>query len=254
MFDNLFFHHIKEIKHRFIYIIYSLILSISYCIYNWETLLYAFVKILNNSKELQKYIVLNDFIYTGVMDIFFNIIIFSLIISLIVNVPLIIFEILSFFISGCYLYEIKLYTKITLIGLIFFYVSLYIAYTEIFPSIYLFFLKMNNLNNTNLFNFNFEVHIDDIINFISKITLFSSFLSQLPIVIYVLNYLNILTSYTLFKYKKIMVFLTFIIINIIIPLDFINAFFIYLSVYFIYEISLFTITFLEINEIKLYEK
>lgn len=254
MFDNLFFHHIKEIKYRFIYIIYSLILSISYCIYNWETLLYGYIKILNDSNDLKKYVLLDHFIYTGVMDIFFNIVMFSIIISFIINVPLIIFEILSFFITGCYLHEFKLYLNVSLLSIMCFYVSLYVAYNDLFPSIYLFFLKINNLNNSILFDFNFEVHVNDIINFILKITLFSSFLSQLPIVIYILNNLNILPSSALYRFKKIIVFITFIVINIIVPLDFTNAFFIYLSIYVIYEITLFTITFLEINEQNFYEK
>ena len=254
MSDNLFFYHIKELKYRLYYILTSFIMSMCFCIYNWESILYFFIKIFNESDDIQKYIILNDFIYTGVMDIFFNMVIFSLLIGILINIPLILFHIISFFITGSYLYEIKMYIKVIMVSLILFYIFLFFTYNYILPSMYLFFIKMNSLDNSNLFNFNFEVHINDIINFIYKTTLFSSIISQLPIFMYLLHFWNFYTSYSLYKHKNIFVFFIFCIISLIIPLDFFNAFLIYLCIFILYEISLFIITFIEINEKYIYEK
>ncbi len=254
MSTNLFLIHLQELKYRFYYIIYSFLLSITYCAYNWESLFYFFIKILNVFPVIQKYLILNNFIYTGIMDIFINILFFCLVLCFLSNITLILFHIISFLITGLYTYELKLYLILSFISLSLLYITIFFTYTKMLPNIYIFFLQINELHNNNLFNFNFEIHISDLINLIYKITLFSCIISQLPIMLYIGYYLNLCNSTILQNYKNIFIFLIFLFMNLLIPLDILNAILIYLLILILYEISLFTITFLEINKIYTYEQ
>jgi len=245
---NLFIIHLKELKHRIYYIFYSLALCILYCAYNWELLLYSFIKILNENKSIKKYIILDNFMYTNVMDIFFNVILFCLIISILVNIPLLIFHILSFFVTGLYKYEFKNYLIISIFSIFCIILSILVSYKNVLPSLYAFFLNLNEIENNNLFSLNFEIHIDDIIQLIYKVTLLGLIISQLPLLIYLLYFLNFCGIGTLLKLKNIIILLMFSLINLMMPLDLLNAIFTYITIMLLYELSIFTIIFIEINK------
>lgn len=182
------------------------------------------------------------------MDIFFNIFVFCLTISLMVNYVYLIFQLISFFITGLYNYEFKSYLYIAFSSFILMYSCMYVSYTQLLPNMYAFFLNINELNNTNLFSFNFETHINDIIALIYKITIFSFFVSQLPVLIYLCYYLGLCNVKFLLKLKNIIIFGLFILINLIVPLDLINALIIYIILIVLYEIAVFLILFLETSK------
>lgn len=245
---NLFLIHLKELKYRVSYLILSIISCMIYCGCNWEIILYSFIKVLNSDKYIKKFLILDNFIYTGIMDVFINIFILCFLISVVINYTYMMFHILSFFVTGLYSYEFKSYLFLSIFSLTLVYSFLYVCYTLLLPGMYAFFLNLNELNNNDLFSFNFEIHINDIIILIYKITIFGFLLSQLPILIYLCYFLNLCDINILLKLKNIIIFFLFILISMILPLDLVNAIITYLILIILYEISIFFILYLETSK------
>jgi sec-independent protein translocase protein TatC len=174
------FLHFFEIKIRCLYLLFSFFLTfllISFC---FEDIFFLWVKPLLNDKFSN--IKPHEFIFTEVTEAFETVLFFSIGISSLLLLPLIIYNIWAFIIPSCYTIERRTITKNCVFFIVFFSFSSCINYLFIIPHIWWFFLNFET--NGTLFSIQYETRILSSIQFIFRTMWWITIIGQLPLIIY----------------------------------------------------------------------
>lgn len=156
--------HITEIKYRF-----------CYCLLN---IFIIFIIIWDNKIQILCTISDFDLIYTSLPEAFQQYIYFSLIISLIFNIPILLYNYILFNISGWYLYEFKIIIYNIFKYSILFILFYNICYFKLFEYIINFFIEFES------YNLRLNLKITDFISFINSYSI-------LFIILFILSFIKI---------------------------------------------------------------
>jgi len=204
----------KEIKYLFVYLIISITLTtlITYT-YSYE-ILYVISKpiiiekidgALNNNKF--------SFILTDLFEAFKTYIILSIISSIILNIPFLIWNIWKFLIKGLYIYENKILVKLTLLFMFFLIIMNILFYKTLFPVIINFLTQFENTAEYNPFNLQLQLKLREYFNIFIKLILIYNCMLIFPLIL--VFFKNIKWIY----YKKYIYLILLITLSIITPPD-----------------------------------
>lgn len=228
---TLFFKNAYELKLRFYYIIFSLLLTIIFCYLYSDSIIYVLVNPILIKMSSQR------FIFTSLKEIFFLYLNFSFLMGILLTIPVIIIQFLFFLLNGLYTYEFKLILKFMVLSVIFFTFGILIGYKLIIPNAWNFFLEFEG--NNNLFPLHFEAKLNNYIFFILNVLLAIIICFQIPVLIFLLLSLHIFKNNFIFKNRKLMVVICIIIGTFISSPDIFSQLFIILIFILMYEISIF---------------
>lgn len=246
------YHHITEIKLRFIYSIFSLIITllVSY-IYQLE-LLYIITR---PFLKLQQ-----KFIFVDLTEALYTIIRICIYISIMLIIPYIIYQIWSFFIPSCYLSERNAINKFLIIFIILLCLEIFIIYFLLFPKICEFLLSFqinnplsstfekgistlnldkNQITTSSLVIVELSARIESYVKLIIRLLIFILFFFQLPFFFVILYYNKICTGYDLCLNRKFIFFLCILFSAFISPPDIFSQSLIILFFIFIFEFLIF---------------
>ena len=167
------YNHITEIKFRFIYSIFSLILTllVSY-IYQLE-LLYIITR---PFLELQQ-----KFIFVDLTEALYTIIRICIYTSIMLIIPYVFYQIWSFFIPSCYFSERISINKFLIIFFILLCLEIFIIYFFLFPKICEFLLSFQiSTPETSLVMVELSARIESYVKLIIRLLIFILFFFQLP--------------------------------------------------------------------------
>lgn len=232
---NLFLKNAYELKLRFIYYIFTLILTIICCYIYSDEIIYIFVEPIISKMNSQR------FIFTNLKEIFFMYFEFALIGGFFFSLPILIGQIFFFFINGLFKYEIKIIYFITFISFILFFLGFGLGYYYIMPSAWDFFLLFEQKNN--FFPLHFEAKLNTYLFFTLNILLSIILSFQLPTVIFLFLFFKDLTNKVVnfFSQRKLNYLILISLSTLISTPEIINQLTLSGSFLIIYEISLFFI-------------
>ena len=210
---------------RLIYCLIVILLLFIVSFINKEKLLYILIKPLSKISTKQ-------LIYTNIIDGFLTYINISFIFSIIFAIPFILWQIFLFIKPGLYKFEL-LIAKIILLGSpLLFLFSIIFVYLSVIPKAWSFFYSFQDANLILLPNVNEYISL--------SITIFIAFMIafQMPIIIIILNLLNLITIEQLYLYRRIMIFINFVIAGILTPPDVISQFMMAIPLILMYEAAI----------------
>ena len=204
--------HFKEIKYRIIYISLSFLLTF-FCGYlNITNIIYMLTLPFLKLKKLNLISNQTDFIFTNIFEAFSSYIFLSLIITVYLLLPIIIYSSFSFFKSGLIKHEkiyiafiIKLFLVCSILSIIF-------THKAFLPLILKFFLSFEELIKTNLFTLKLEPKILDYLYMIINFNLGFTIIFQIPLILFLLLNQNFINLKFLEKNRKFFL-ITFIIVG-----------------------------------------
>jgi len=204
----------KEIQIRFKYIILSLIFTTIISYFFKEQLIFFF------TKHLLYNMLSHRFIFTELTKILLTYLKIVLVFSIFINIPFIWLHLFYIFINSLFLHEIKQFINITFCYFISFYLSIFIIFNIIFPTIILIFLKFEQ--NLFFFPLHFEAKLEDVFSGIFFLYINIILCFQMPIYIYILICMDILTMNAIFSNRKFFYFFFIVISALITPPEIIN--------------------------------
>lgn len=233
--SNLLYKNIQEIKLRCYYSILSIVLTFITCYLYINQIIYVLTTYLLNNMHSHR------FIFTKVTEVFYTYIQISIITSLLICFPFILFNIWLFIVPGLYKYERLYYNFFNIIILLFFIISFFISYFYIIPNILNFFLYFEN--NSIYFPLHFEAKINDYL-FPIYFFLFNMIVCfQFPSVLIFLLYKEVLT-YSLLISKRKYFYLSFLFLSALIaPPDIYSQLILTILMLLFYEILIFFLFF-----------
>lgn len=220
--------YIKELKYLLYYILISITLTTTVIYaYNYEILYIISKPLILQNNTTENF----DFIFTNIFEAFKTYILLSLFMSLIFNIPFIIWNIISFLIKGLYKTEAKqIYTILKLFTL-FIIINNWIFYTVLYPIIINFLLQYENLNNFLPLNINMQLKLDEYLTIFLKLTCSYNLTLTLPWVLL----FNKNTKWV--YYKKYIYILTLILIAIVTPPDIFSLILFIIPIFCILEVT-----------------
>lgn len=242
------YHHINELKLRFLYSLFSLIITlfVSY-IYKFE-LLYLITR---PFLELQQ-----KFIFVDLTEALYTIIRICICITLILIILYVVYQLWSFFIPSCYSSERLLINKFLVIFFVLLILEISCIYFLIFPKIFEFLssfqitnsLSENSLSNnfiinkhlaTSLLTIELSARIESYVQLILRISIFILIFFQIPLLFIILYYNQLCNGYDLCINRKIVFFFCILFSAFISPPDVLTQFFIILIFSILFEFLIF---------------
>ena len=233
--SSLFYKNVKEITFRGYYIIFSIILTFIACYIYIDQIIYLLTRhLLSNMSS-------NRLIFTTLTEVFNVYIKISFISSLLICLPFLLIHLWFYIIPGLYKIETYYFNFFFFIIFLFFALSFFINYSYILPNILKFFLYYEN--NSYYIPIHFEAKIHEYLIFIYKLLLNLILCFQIPPIIVLLLYFNIIT-YELLLDKRKYFYLFFLFLSALIaPPDVYSQFFLTLIMFSFFEILLFFLFF-----------
>ena len=229
------FNHLNEIKYRFIYILFSYIVTIL-VLYNYSLeVFFFFIKPLltNNFTKIEQ------LIYTDLTEAFFTILKLIIFSSHLFVIPIIVYNIYYYIIAGLYKYEKTICVKILVIFLINTFLLAFLLYNYIVPLLWLFFLSFEQNINSELFQIYFQGKINEYISLIIKLFLTFNLCLLIPLIIYIAILKKDISVFFLIKYRILNIIFCFILGAIITPPDVFSQIIIAIPLCCIYEFIIF---------------
>lgn len=226
------YHHVTEIKLRFIYSIFSLIITllVSY-IFQLE-LLYIITR---PFLELQQ-----KFIFVDLTEALYTIIRICIYTSIFLIIPYIIYQIWSFFIPSCYFSERISINKFLIIFFIVLCLEIFIIYFFLFPKICEFLLSFQiSTPETALVMVELSARIESYVKLIIRLLIFILFFFQIPFLFVILYYKKICTGYDLCLNRKFVFFLCILFSAFISPPDIFSQSLIIFFFFIIFEFLIY---------------
>lgn len=253
------YHHLKEMKLRFIYSLVTSIftLSVSY-LYKYE-LLYLITR---PFLELQQ-----KFIFLDLTEALYTIIRICCFITLILLVFHILYQIWSFLIPSCYLSERRLFNKFIIVFIILLSLEVSCIYFLLFPKIVEFFSSFQihnplstikslsplstikslsssqieetstvfHKNNSSLLVIELQARIESYVRLIIRISILILILFQIPLLFMILYYNRLCNVYQLSSNRKIVFFFCILFSAFISPPDILSQCLIFSLFLFLFE-------------------
>ena len=228
--------HLKEIKYRFFYFFIAATLTI-YTIYIYtDAITYFIMKplLVNGSQSI------NRLIYTNITEAFFSYIYIYICMATLITLPLIYYHIYYFIISGLYKKEQQLFLYVLSFSLFFYFMGSMLTYSQLIPLAWNFFLEYDTgANLTSVFNISFEGKINEYLGLFFKFFISISFLTQIPLIIYLLIFFKLLSVKILTNLRSFLFILSFIIGAIGSPPDVFSQVCLAIPLYISFELGIF---------------
>ena len=234
--------HLRELKFRLLYVLISFILTlIILYIFSFE-IIYISVKpllgILDISREG------NTLIYTDITEVFFSFFKMTFIISFLISLPFLIYQIYFFILPGIYEYE-RNYTFTSLIlYIIVFIINLYLIYFYLIPTVWSFFLSCEETIRSDLVDISFHGKLNEYIQLLVQTVFAFTICFQIPIILMMALIFGIANEKTFLNNRRSNVILCFILGALFSPPDIISQVMIAIPLCIFYELIILLSLFL----------
>ncbi len=234
-------HHLTELRIRIIYCIFSILITFLTCYYFSEQIFYILAKPLmdQNTENIPNFGKRN-FIYTDITEAFITYIKISLLASVYVCFPVIMYQIWLFLVPGLYDYEKRKLAFFCLLSFVLFSLGVCIAYFLIFPVAWKFFLSFELASHYNTLEIQLQPKINQYIVLVIRILFLFGLCFQFPIYLIILVQMNLITPTWFIKKRNISCVFSFIIAAILSPPDVISPITLVIPLLLFYEIAIFT--------------
>lgn len=223
------FNHLYEIKLRLIYVVLAFIITFMTAYLYSDILMYIYVSPFVLTFDEKK------LIFTNLVEAFFSCLSISLNISLSVSFFFFIYSLFSFFKPGLYEKELhlsKLITKLFITNLCF---SICFVYFIVLPGVINFFI---HFESSRLFELSLEAKISDYLELVLQCIFWINIIFQMPVVIFLCLYLNIIDVTSLIGRRKELIILCFIAGALLSPPDVFTQLLIALPLWILLEIAI----------------
>lgn len=173
-----------------------------------------------------------DFIYLSPPELFMAYIKISLLVGFTITSPITLIQIWLFVKPGLKVKERRYLLFSLLMGVVFFLVGAVFSYFVIIPITINFFVQVQVDQISPLFSF------ENYISFILSLLLSFGLVFELPLLISLLSMLNLVTTNTLKKYRKIVTLVIFIVAAVLTPPDILSQTLMAVPMIFLYELSI----------------
>lgn len=224
------YYHIKELKLRTYYLVFSFFITFFICYYYSFEILYLFVKPFLNYEK--------NFIFTDLTEAFYTTIQLNFIASIYILTPFIIYQTWCFFIPSSFLEERKKYNFFFSLVVILLGISFAFIYFLVLPELYKFLLNFEI--NTSFMTIQLEARIQSYVELACKIFFFSSLLFQTPLFFVIAIEYELITSHFLIKNRSQILFVNLLLAAFISPPDFLTQILLAISLQLTFEILLLT--------------
>jgi sec-independent protein translocase protein TatC len=209
--------HFIELKYRIFYLSISYLLITIICYIFAEELIYLIAKPLTTSSA--DVINTKRLIYTNITEAFITQLKLSFYVATYLMLPVIMYSLWSFVKPGLYHNE-KEFIKNTFVpSMILFIVSIFLSYKLLIPTIYKFFIGFETNFESSMISIELEAKISEYVSTILQTVFIMSLLSQYPIIVLVLMYLNIIDYKWLIGRRKLFIFSFFCLGALVTPPD-----------------------------------
>ncbi|MFT5513216.1 MAG: sec-independent protein translocase protein TatC [Bacteroidia bacterium] len=209
--------------------IYKLFCKLSYTIYGTDKLCFDSIDL-----HTQNLAVSGQFIYLMVV---------SFTIGLIMSAPYILWEFWRFFKPALKSNEQKYTSGIVLATSMLFFVGVLFGYLVLAPLSVNFFINFKLTDNI-VNHFTMQSYV----SFVSTLTLASGVVFELPLIVYILAKLGLVTSDFLKKYRRHAIVVILILASVITPPDIMSQILLTIPVYMLYEVGIFIAKRIETKE------
>lgn len=180
-----------------------------------------------------------EFIYLSPPELFMAYIKIALLVGFTITSPITLIQIWLFVKPGLKVKERRYLLFSLLMGVVFFVVGAVFSYFVIIPITINFFVQVQVDQISPLFSF------ENYISFILSLLLSFGLVFELPLLISLLSMLNLVTTNTLKKYRKIVILVIFIVAAILTPPDILSQTLMAIPMLFLYELSIVIATSIE---------
>ncbi|MEI5909472.1 twin-arginine translocase subunit TatC [Bacillus spongiae] len=219
------YEHIDELRKRLLIVVVFLLFAIVISFFLAEPL----IRFLQNADEAKE-LTMNAFRLTDPLKIYVQVILF---LSLLMTLPVILYQVWSFVSPGLYEKEKRVTLSYIPIVMLLFVGGLSFSYFILFPFVVDFMLNLS----TNL-EIEQEIGINEYFEFLFQMTIPFGFLFQLPVIMLFLTRLGIITPMLMSKMRVYAYFILFIIAAMITPPDLMSHLLVTVPLFILYEISL----------------
>lgn len=234
--------HLTELRNRLIYSIlfFLIFFIISYFfidrIFSFFTEPLANTIVDNQNKRL---------IFTGLTEVFISYIKLSLITSIVISLPVIIYQMWMFISPGLLKKE-----KIIILPFLFlipfmFLLSFFVVYYLIMPIAWDFFVGFNTNIPSQDLSIDLEPKVNEYLSLVLKLIFAFGISFQLPIAILLFTSLGLISSETLKKKRRYIIVIVFLVAAVITPPDIFSQIGLAIPILILYEISIFFSKFIE---------
>jgi sec-independent protein translocase protein TatC len=214
---NFFFNYrifILELTYKFIYSILLFFITAIFCYWNIDSILYLLSKYLLT--EIQSH----RFLFNNLIQIFYIHLKLAFFFSIILSVPFIFFNYISFFLSSFFKKEAYFYGILSLVFIIIYYLNIYFISNSIIPNFLNFFLYFEN--NNAFFPLHFEAKFEDYFSLILSLYINFYIILLLPLITYMFIKLNFIKISNIILFKKY-IYIFFLFLSILLsPPDLFN--------------------------------
>ena len=222
--------YLHELKYRFLYITYSIIIACCMCYYFKEEVFYIL------SLPLGKH-----FIYTNITEAFTMYIKLAIFTGIYTTFPIMLYQLWAFLVPGLYLYEKKVLRVFLFISTFLYLTAGFLGYYFFFPIVNSFFLGFQKIGGDQVFNIELQAKIHEYLLFNIKLIFAFGICFQIPIIILLIWRINRhLYSWMLNK-RRFIYLLSFIIAAVLSPPDIMSQFIIAIPLLALFETSTFCI-------------
>ncbi len=223
-------HHLVELRKRLVYVIIVLII--------------VFIGAYSQGKVLMNFAIAplveimpegSTIAFIKLTEGFITELKLSALVAFFVSMPFILFQLWKFIAPGLYVNEKKYFITFVVSASILFFVGASFAYFIVFPLGFQFFLKYASPE----WNMIASLSVDWYLSFVIKLTLAFGLVFEMPVIMFFLALMGIVTDKKLIKYRRYAIVAIFILAAILTPPDIISQITMAIPLLVLYEISIY---------------
>lgn len=209
--------HISELQLRFFYWLLSLICTFGCCYFYIQNLMYLIASPFLSTKSI---VFEYDFI-SNVSEIFFSYVSLSFFITVLVNLPFLVYHLFKFFKTGLFFFEQKKLYFLIKYSLASIFLSCFFLYFFFWPLMLYFFVSFETLalSNKAFYTVKLEQRIQDYVHLVISSGILFLICFQLPIICLFLLKNQLITGNFLKQNRKMFIIISFLIGAILSPPD-----------------------------------
>ncbi len=236
--------HFFELRFRLIKVISFFFVTFCLCYYYKNELLFILLKPLINVTQYK----IHRIIYTGLTEAFVSYLKLSVFSSFLLTFPIICYQLYFFIEPGLKNREKNIILLVFVISPILFFSSSFILFYFVMPKSWQFFLSFETVDA--VVPIVLEAKVSEYLTLVMQFIVAFGLAFQLPIVLVVLSILNVITTKSLKKKRRISIVINFILAAILTPPDIFSQIALALPLILLYEISIVMCNFIEKREKK----
>jgi sec-independent protein translocase protein TatC len=231
-------YHLTELRYRLAYLLIGYVTAVITAYFFSEELLYIIAKpLLYDGNSLEE----RRLIYTNITEAFTTQIILALYVGLYIIIPNIIYQAWSFLKPGLYFNEQKFLKKTLGPSIILFALGLFLTFSVLIPAICKFFVGFETNLEDGAIQIQLEAKISEYVFIVTYTIFLISILSQYPLIILSLIYLEVIDFEWLVKQRKFFILGFFILGAMCTPPDILSQIFLALLLITFYEGTLISL-------------